>query len=399
MSRSFLIALVSVVALGTGVTSATAVDAPPPTTTIPPPDADGDGISDAGDNCPDEPNPDQVDKDEDGVGDACDNCPKRFNPDQVDTDEDGVGDACEAPAPAPAPAPDADGDGIPDASDNCPNVPNFDQADGDNDGIGNACEGATPPPPADSPPDADNDGIPNSSDNCRNVANPNQSDGDNDGVGNACEAPGPAPEPDPNSTFVSGPGTTEGVLVRLPGTNNFRPLRQGEELPLGAFIDVSGRGQQVEVITAACDGTAKSGTFSGGVFKLDQDEDCLTEAQVIDPGSPTLAKNGSPTVAQNKKSRGGKLFANTGGGHRTTGRSGSATVRGTSWLTRNLVDGRTRFTIFDGVLRIRDYARHKTLTLRPKPSGAPGIYTTTAGRPVRRLPPRRDPKAPAAKDG
>ena len=40
-----------------------------------PPDLDGDGVPDACDNCPNTPNPDQLDTDGDGVGDACDNCP------------------------------------------------------------------------------------------------------------------------------------------------------------------------------------------------------------------------------------------------------------------------------------------------------------------------------------
>jgi hypothetical protein len=37
------------------------------------PDADGDGIPDASDNCPQAPNPNQADADLDGIGDACDN--------------------------------------------------------------------------------------------------------------------------------------------------------------------------------------------------------------------------------------------------------------------------------------------------------------------------------------
>ena len=35
-------------------------------------DADGDGVADAVDNCPEVANPDQLDSDGDGVGDACD---------------------------------------------------------------------------------------------------------------------------------------------------------------------------------------------------------------------------------------------------------------------------------------------------------------------------------------
>ena len=41
----------------------------------PPPDSDSDGISDATDNCPTVPNPDQADSDGDGIGDACEGAP------------------------------------------------------------------------------------------------------------------------------------------------------------------------------------------------------------------------------------------------------------------------------------------------------------------------------------
>ncbi|EYF05541.1 DUF4215 domain-containing protein [Chondromyces apiculatus] len=45
-----------------------------------PDDSDGDGIPNASDNCPTEPNPDQADQDGDGRGDACDLCPTVANP-------------------------------------------------------------------------------------------------------------------------------------------------------------------------------------------------------------------------------------------------------------------------------------------------------------------------------
>ena len=82
------------------------------------PDRDKDGIGDECDNCPDVPNPDQIDSDGDGLGDACDNCPKVANPDQADCDGDGVGDVC----------------------DNCPKVANPDQTDSDCDGLGDVCD-------------------------------------------------------------------------------------------------------------------------------------------------------------------------------------------------------------------------------------------------------------------
>ena len=77
------------------------------------------------------------DADGDGVSNADDNCPEDANQDQADADADGYGDACDAPPP------DADGDGIIDSEDNCPVDGNADQRDTGGDGTGDACE--TPP--------------------------------------------------------------------------------------------------------------------------------------------------------------------------------------------------------------------------------------------------------------
>ena len=46
---------------------------PPPAPPPPPPDKDKDGVPDFRDNCPDVPNPSQVDVDHNGVGDDCQN--------------------------------------------------------------------------------------------------------------------------------------------------------------------------------------------------------------------------------------------------------------------------------------------------------------------------------------
>ena len=43
-------------------------------------DKDGDGIADKCDNCPDDPNEDQLDSDGDGWGDVCDTCKYKFLP-------------------------------------------------------------------------------------------------------------------------------------------------------------------------------------------------------------------------------------------------------------------------------------------------------------------------------
>ena len=82
------------------------------------PDGDGDGVSDAADNCPTVSNPEQTDTDRDGIGDACDAC--------TDRDRDGFGDPGFPLNTCPV--------------DNCPDVYNPAQIDGNGDGRGEACQ-------------------------------------------------------------------------------------------------------------------------------------------------------------------------------------------------------------------------------------------------------------------
>lgn len=84
------------------------------------------------------------DADGDGVYDSLDNCPNDANTDQIDTDDDGLGDTCDA-FPSD-PANDTDGDGISGEIDNCPAVANPDQLDTDGDGVGDPCDTAEPSP-------------------------------------------------------------------------------------------------------------------------------------------------------------------------------------------------------------------------------------------------------------
>src|SRR5262249_44271417 len=75
---------------GTVDPNATPVPTPTVQTTPAPPDADGDGVPDAIDDCPAIPNPGQEDVDGDGLGDLCDNCIAVANPDQNPADACGL---------------------------------------------------------------------------------------------------------------------------------------------------------------------------------------------------------------------------------------------------------------------------------------------------------------------
>ncbi|MDO8631197.1 MAG: thrombospondin type 3 repeat-containing protein, partial [Phycisphaerales bacterium] len=180
-------------------------------------DTDGDGVSDAADNCPLQSNPQQADFDGDIIGDVCDNCPDQPNVSQLDTDGDGVGNVC----------------------DNCPGIFNPSQADSEDDGVGDPCDNCADTFNPDQI-DADNDSIGDLCDNCPNNANQDQADADNDGIGDACEA-GPILFTLGQDFLVgtSGPDTFSAPLIfNAPTGTNIPSLQTGDTAQGGGGTDV-----------------------------------------------------------------------------------------------------------------------------------------------------------------
>jgi len=177
---------------------------------IPSLDADGDGVPDSEDKCPEMAGPAMFrgcpDSDNDGIIDKKDKCPNEAGPiatdgcpvnvagavnDGSDTDGDGVtdnNDNCPTLAGDPSnfgcPTEDADKDGIPNRIDNCPNRPGLARFDGcpDSDGDGvsddkDACPNIVGLPQFSGCPDTDGDGITDASDKCPTVAGKSEYNG------------------------------------------------------------------------------------------------------------------------------------------------------------------------------------------------------------------------------
>ncbi len=236
-------------------------------------DTDDDGTPDCADECPNDPEDTiagqcgcgqpEYDPDRDTVASCIDNCPMNANPDQRDADGDGLGDMCDGCPDDPnktaaglcgcgAPDVDSDDDGVLDCADNCPNDPTTNRADRDDDGVGDACDGCPDDPNKTAPGicgcgradrDDDNDGVTDCRDGCLNT--PAGANVDSNGciVPDIPPPPQPTPEPDADGDGVPDseddcPDTETGVEV---GTNGCA-LNAGIDDPNDNPDDQSGCG-------------------------------------------------------------------------------------------------------------------------------------------------------------
>ena len=153
--------------------------------------------------------------------------------------------------------------------------------------------------------------------------------------------------------------------VRLPGSDRFVPLTAGATVPVGAVVDTT-NGTVALTSVRDASGKTQTGTFWGGVFQVRQSRnDTVTELALTGgnfTGCRSGRRRGKVVAAGSRRAR--RLWGRDRGGRfRTRGRHGSATVRGTRWLTEDRCDG-TLFKVTDGVIDVRDHAKRKTVRLK-----------------------------------
>jgi hypothetical protein len=153
-------------------------------------------------------------------------------------------------------------------------------------------------------------------------------------------------------------------LVRLPGTDRFVPLTADATVPVGAVVDATKGTIELTSVRDAS-GKTQTGTFWGGVFKVNQSRrDTVTELALTGGSfSDCRPKRRGKVVASGAKRKRRLWGRDRGGRFRTRGRHGSATVRGTRWLTEDRCDG-TYFKVTEGAIDVRDERKRKTVRLK-----------------------------------
>lgn len=173
--------------------------------------------------------------------------------------------------------------------------------------------------------------------------------------------PPPLPPPPPGFVNVTPTGV---VLVKLPGTDQFVPLTDPAQLPLGTEINVTNG--QITMLTS--DGS--SGVFFGGTFVLGQGLDTsnasatrrVTELR-LSRGNFAVCTAKRTTAAKPKPKRPvRRLWGRGKGSFRTRGRYSATTVRGTYWLTEDRCDG-TLTRVREGRVQVLDIRLRKRILL------------------------------------
>jgi hypothetical protein len=140
------------------------------------------------------------------------------------------------------------------------------------------------------------------------------------------------------------------VLVQLPRSSTFVPLATAAEVPVGSVVNaIAGK----MLLTSAVNhhGGTKTGAFSGGSFQVRQPNARLpqTVLRLVGGSFAACSRTGGRAVAMMARAARGRRSprrvvrqlwgSDHGGRFVTVGRTASAAVRGTLWLTQDRCDG------------------------------------------------------------
>jgi hypothetical protein len=160
------------------------------------------------------------------------------------------------------------------------------------------------------------------------------------------------------------------VLIRLPGTTKFVPLKPGTRIPNGSLIDATHG-------TVVLPGPGGSDVFYAGQFIVFSTTELAprraagvqtVRRQVVElrlaGGDFRICRTTAAAGKTPPKKPVRSLWGKGTGRFRTKGKYAAATVRGTFWLTQDRCDG-TYVLVKQGKVEVRDFVKRKTVLLTP----------------------------------
>jgi hypothetical protein len=166
----------------------------------------------------------------------------------------------------------------------------------------------------------------------------------------------PVPEPVLGKA-VTGQLIAGTVLVKLPSTTSFRRLTAPQSLPTGTTVDAK-RGTLR--ITATSGAAPYSADFYRGRFVIAQRAKKGSTADMRLAGG-SFKRCNARAAAKPNASR--QLWGKGSGRFRTVGRFSAASVRGTTWLTKDTCAG-TLTRVTAGSVSVRDFVKRRTFVVR-----------------------------------
>jgi hypothetical protein len=210
-----------------------------------------------------------------------------------------------------------------------------------------------------------------------NSGNSDNSDKEKDGdKGNTGGDRGPSeldkPEKPKQGEHMNAAPQSGVVLIRLPGSNRMVPLKDGASIPVGSVVDA--RRGKVRLDSAPDSaGHPQFANFSGAIFQVLQGHTgevvteirlrgrklgiCKQQARRQSVFGRSFVQLASMSAKRRPLS---KLWGSGKGHFRTRGRHGTATVRGTVWLTADYCEG-TLVKVKRGLVGVTDLHLHKTV--------------------------------------
>jgi hypothetical protein len=194
--------------------------------------------------------------------------------------------------------------------------------------------------------DGDRDGIADAADNCPDRSNRTQADADGDGVGDACELLPPGNLPLVAGTRVGVELVSGEVLISLPGSPRFVPLKGLATVPIGATVDAS---KGVIAVHAAANGfepgspraRRQTARIRAGIFRIRQARARAKKATI--PVDMIMAHPPNAKVAcsasRPRKSVVRSLTIVAKGLFRAIGGAGTATARNATFTITDRCDG------------------------------------------------------------